>query len=105
VSAESGSGCRRLDQLASTAVVSDEENLYFVERALDSMAAILGDLGDDLANLGCGWSTLTGPGEARVATAQPVGRVAVGSPCRPTAPPSATSIPPLRPCGPQSIRS
>jgi hypothetical protein len=32
-------------------MVSDDEYLYFVDRALDGMAAILVDLGDDLANL------------------------------------------------------
>jgi len=31
-------------------MVSDEEFLYFVDRALDGMAAILADLGDGLAN-------------------------------------------------------
>ena len=32
-------------------MVSDEEYLYFVDRAFDGMAAILGELGDDLANV------------------------------------------------------
>jgi hypothetical protein len=32
-------------------VVSNEEYLYFVDRAFDGMAAILVELGDDLANL------------------------------------------------------
>jgi uncharacterized protein DUF664 len=32
-------------------MVSDDEYLYFVDRALDGMAAILADLGDDLANV------------------------------------------------------
>lgn len=31
-------------------MVSDDDYLYFVDRALDGMAAILVDLGDDLAN-------------------------------------------------------
>jgi hypothetical protein len=32
-------------------MVSDDEYLYFVDRAVDGMAAILADLGDDLANV------------------------------------------------------
>lgn len=32
-------------------MLTDDEYLYFVDRALDGMAAILDDLGDDLANV------------------------------------------------------
>lgn len=32
-------------------MVTDDEYLYFVDRALDSMGAILDDLGDELANV------------------------------------------------------
>jgi hypothetical protein len=42
-------------------VVNDDEYLYFVARALDGMATILGELGDELANVRPGLADANSP--------------------------------------------